>query len=661
MAFPPVGLANAGYQAGSWALSTGGEKVKEMASAKFIDILVDIASFLFQFTVMLFQMTVYLFEISLEWSVVKFTENIENITMIDTGWTIIRDMVNVAFIFIILYIAIRIILQMNEASAKQMLVRVIVAALLINFSLFATKVVIDASNVLAIEFYNAVETVQPAPQDMQVEMPDGTVFVNEDDPIIVKGPASAIIGGLNIQTLLHQSDADPTLRSVAVVYIGGTVLLWVLMFVLGALAIMFLIRFVALIFYMVFSPIGFLGIILPQLSSVGGKWWNGLLKQAFFAPVALFMLFLVSSMVSSQSLVAVTSLPQGAANPALASAIQGDINHFGTLMNYFLIIALTCGALIISNSIGAHGAAAAVSVGKRTANGARGFAGRNTIGWAAQRAEERFGDSRLANTFVGSSLRDMTTRKLASAKYGGKKSAADAAKAEQKRRGTYEKVASESTAKTRERMTRSVDAEAERHQVNLRDVEGRISQDPRVRGHDERLRGLNSEANQLREQKKQFDGKASTPDAIQARKNLEDKEKELRRAEQEREQAIPGDLKRERDAVKREAEYAKKNSEKKHEEANQVAKKMVARQRQKASKGGLTTAGTQQQANILKEMEKGMGDDVGEMRKKAKDKQKKDPAGNLADAVKGAIEAGVIDMPASGQGQDDKGGTSQLK
>jgi hypothetical protein len=71
------------------------------------------------------------------------------------AWTVVRDLSNIFFIIVLLYIAIELILGMGH-DAKKMIVQVIIMALLINFSLFFTEIIIDSSNILALIFYNKI-------------------------------------------------------------------------------------------------------------------------------------------------------------------------------------------------------------------------------------------------------------------------------------------------------------------------------------------------------------------------------------------------------------------------------------------------------------------------------------------------------------------------
>ena len=65
---------------------------------------------------------------------------------IPMAWAVVRDLSNIFFILILLYIAIQTILGIGHET-KKMIAKVVIIALLINFSMFFTKVVIDSSNI----------------------------------------------------------------------------------------------------------------------------------------------------------------------------------------------------------------------------------------------------------------------------------------------------------------------------------------------------------------------------------------------------------------------------------------------------------------------------------------------------------------------------------
>jgi NADH:ubiquinone oxidoreductase subunit 4 (subunit M) len=73
------------------------------------------------------------FDLAVYISVSKFGALLEAGQSIDYVWGILRNLVNVSLIFIILYIAVRVVIG-KEGNASRLLVNIIMVALLVNFS-----------------------------------------------------------------------------------------------------------------------------------------------------------------------------------------------------------------------------------------------------------------------------------------------------------------------------------------------------------------------------------------------------------------------------------------------------------------------------------------------------------------------------------------------
>lgn len=76
--------------------------------------------------------------------------------IVATGWGVIRDISNSIFILIVLWIAFTIIFNFENLGGRKLLVRVIIMALLINFSLAMVSLVFGFTNALARPFRNAI-------------------------------------------------------------------------------------------------------------------------------------------------------------------------------------------------------------------------------------------------------------------------------------------------------------------------------------------------------------------------------------------------------------------------------------------------------------------------------------------------------------------------
>ena len=343
-----------------------------------------ISSFTWYISAKIFTFSGFLLDYAVDFSVKDFKEHIDQIKVINTGYKIVLNVANMLFIFILLYIAIKTILGMG-GDTKKLLINIIVVALFINFSLFMTKVIIDASNIVAMGFYNAVQT----------EM--GTAKVNmdgneEQKKLISTGSIStAMMAGLRLQTQIPSPDSSYNKKdsykgltnfNIAMNNFGGSALFLISAFVFLSVAILFIVRFVALLFYLLFSPVAFLGMISPELKEYSAKWWKGLQSQALFAPAFLFMAYLISAIVNSGQLWNAVGGDDSTSTfyDAFSSSSPGA---FSIIMNYVILIALMIGALILAKQMAGQGSAGVLKYTGKFQSWAQGVAGRNTLGRAA--------------------------------------------------------------------------------------------------------------------------------------------------------------------------------------------------------------------------------------------------------------------------------------
>src|SRR3989338_8061375 len=128
----------------------------------------------------------YIFDISMHFTL-NISDLMTRVPVVDIGWKFFRDLANVFFIFILLWIALSTILGLNSGKTKELIVHLVVVALLMNFSLFITKTIIDGSNIIALHFYNLIVNSQTTGAN-QIMTPQGSM-------------SGAFMEGLKIQTL----------------------------------------------------------------------------------------------------------------------------------------------------------------------------------------------------------------------------------------------------------------------------------------------------------------------------------------------------------------------------------------------------------------------------------------------------------------------------
>lgn len=228
---------------------------------------------------------------------------------IEKGWGIIRDIANVAFIFTLLYLAIRHILGM---SAQKYIPTLIIVALLLNFSLFFTRVVVDAGNILARAFYQSINIENDEYSAESGYRGISAALVNKINPQrllsqaiftqqLTTGDYSTTSGAPVNPGVSSPAYAEKNLEDNVGFYVGVFLLLAFVNFTLAgvflSVALLMVGRTVGLWFAMIFSPIAFITLAVPgsggfvkQLSF--DTWKDTVLKLSFLAPIFIFFLYL---------------------------------------------------------------------------------------------------------------------------------------------------------------------------------------------------------------------------------------------------------------------------------------------------------------------------------------------------------------------------------
>lgn len=230
------------------------------------------------------------------------------------GWKLVRDLTNILFIFILVSIGIGTIIGNSKLGDKKLIGWVIIVALLINFSLFFTKVMIDAGNILGTVFYSA----------MGVKASDTTSAITNNDLFASsnkKAISVAIVSKFNPQTIFSKTNSlsvnTPNPAGVDEPTPTGTPPGWFTMislilsvinvvtayafFVVGFL---FVGRIVGLWMAMILSPLAFMSLAVPSYMNFlfseykFDKWAEKVAKLSFSAPVFLFFLYVILSFLN---------------------------------------------------------------------------------------------------------------------------------------------------------------------------------------------------------------------------------------------------------------------------------------------------------------------------------------------------------------------------
>ena len=326
---------------------------------------------------------------------------------INIAWKVIRDVMNIAFIFLLVYESIKVIIGVsNTGTVQKFIVNLVLAAVLVNFSLFFTKILIDASNVVTVGFYNSIIG------SSNVQVLGGNSISGLSVPFMRSLGVSSF-WSLDLITSVTRGGNQGGLLIMA---IGGSILFLVVSFVFFAIAIMFIIRYIALILLMMLSPIAYMGIALPAIKPYSKQWWDALQSQLLFAPLYMLMTWVIFTLMNSGFLPNATGLSWSAlltGELGVANGVKASPGTEALLFNFALVIGLAIASLVIAKQTAVKGSSLiSAAMGKATAfAGGAVFGGvaavsRGTVGRAGQAIagnqwlRERAPDSRIARTLL---------------------------------------------------------------------------------------------------------------------------------------------------------------------------------------------------------------------------------------------------------------------
>lgn len=200
---------------------------------------------------------------------------IMNMGAIKTIWITVRDFLNLFFIMVLLFSAFCTVFQINKYNIKKILLNLVIMALLVNFSFPIARFIIDAAN---IPMYFIINNTFPG---LSNESGISTLLVS----------FSKILTSIVPEPKWFTWGEGPMGSQLTIKLIAASIFVFILTISLLIMAILFIIRMIVLAIIIIFSPVGFVASIFPGTSSFASKWWDTLLKQAFWGPIMAFMLY----------------------------------------------------------------------------------------------------------------------------------------------------------------------------------------------------------------------------------------------------------------------------------------------------------------------------------------------------------------------------------
>ncbi len=265
------------------------------------------------------------------------------------GWTIVRDVCNMFFVFAMLLIAFGTILRIQAYHYRSLLFKVVLMAVLMNLSKSIVGVLIDLSQIVMLSFVSGFKHMVAGSMAQAL----GITKLLQLEPTATKesiNNATGIGAGANNGFV---ASAGTLLSS----YILAMLIMALIFITVLAITVQLIVRVIKLWILTIMAPIAFAGTLFKGLGSMASKWWDELTKELVAGPTLMFFLWLVLAISSANSgeVFGSGSYAAGSFNPLNLEAASA-----GHLVNLFVVVGLLWAGL---GAAKAGGTAAAGAVG----------------------------------------------------------------------------------------------------------------------------------------------------------------------------------------------------------------------------------------------------------------------------------------------------------
>ncbi len=181
------------------------------------------------------------------------------------GWEVVRDLSNMFFVLVLLIISFATILHIENYSYKKYLPKLLLMAILINFSKTLAGLVIDFAQVIMLTFVNGFKDIG---QGNLVHM-------------------------MGLKEVLSVSeDVTVSFWTVAAAYLLGLLYVIIALVIITAMLATLVMRIVMIWIYVVLAPLAFLLGSFPGGQKYFSQWWGNFSKEVIIGPVLAFFIWL---------------------------------------------------------------------------------------------------------------------------------------------------------------------------------------------------------------------------------------------------------------------------------------------------------------------------------------------------------------------------------
>jgi len=332
----------------------------------------------------------------------SFNENLYiDSPFVQIAWGFCRDFANIFFIVWLVIIAVCLMLDIKSFNAKKRLIQLVSIALLVNFSLVFCGFMIDIAQGLMYFFTQTMVRINDGQQPYS--LPDGLAMAFRQNELF--GAATPPIwefigfdssGSLNL-----------ALKNLMVLVFSG-----VAAYGFITLAVMLIVRIVALWILLIFAPLAWVFGIMPFGKSASTQWWKEFWAWCFYGVTMAFFLYLACMAAWALDKAENWKNFQNINAGKMEGFDVPLLNNFTMLLQYMVVMVL----IIVAIKFGKKGTSMATNIasgyiGKQMSKtfgkqGAGGWAWRKTGGavWEGTKNQAGKYKDNLKNRFGGNVL-----------------------------------------------------------------------------------------------------------------------------------------------------------------------------------------------------------------------------------------------------------------
>lgn len=280
-----------------------------------------------------------------------------DVPVVQIGWQVVRDLCNMGFILVLLVISFGTIFRIQAYSAKQLLPKLILGALLINFSKTISFVIINLSQILMRAFLAPFGFGAGAGLAKHLNLEQAALVLSTGQATFPDTVNSDMLIGL----------------------IFGTVFLAVAAFVFFVYAIVLIVRVVALWILVALSPAAYVLNIIPgKPAEMAKTWWREFINYSICGPIIAFFLYLAlvtATTVQNITLGGGRKILDVTSTTNVQNALAGSMTK---LLQFVFVIAFLIAGIIAAKKICGIAGEIGIGAGKRTKN-----LGMGAVRWGA--------------------------------------------------------------------------------------------------------------------------------------------------------------------------------------------------------------------------------------------------------------------------------------